>query len=931
MLYVGAAAHEQKDNCPLVAQDIRGTHSMQNQQTKDTKPESLNGNDIRVEKTVLQNRMTVLVFPLHDIPKVSLQLWYHVGSKDEADGEKGIAHLIEHMIFKGTSGKGSLNISESDINTITHMLSGTCNAFTTQDFTGYLFDMPTQHWKEALPIMADCMQHCSFKNDHLNSEMKAVIQELKMRRDKYAQGLYEELLTALLPDHPYHYPIIGYKQDLWTVRGKDLLKFYKKHYHPSNATLVVVGDVNAQEVFDLAKKYFGIIKSEDSYKRPAFYHNNDLVAKSVTLYRDIAQPLAMATYLLPGVTAKKKAAMDTLLWVLANGKGSRLYKKLVDELQLATSFGAVIWELFDYSMLCFVYEPKNVADINTINDLIQQEIDSVVHDGVQEHELTRAMKQAQMVHFSTLEDTQEQAFDIGKYYLATGDANYVFNYMHTSSAQLEEEIRALLAQYCRPSLMNVGKVVPLLDREKELWSKLQKESDEEDTRFLSARVRNTPVELPSYARTLKIKVPRPFNFPKPGELHLADGLKVLYHNNPRIPKIDIVLRFKATAYYDPSDKPGLYNFMIGLLNEGTEQYTAAELADELESRGISFNAYPGGISMSMLTADLEKGLQLLEEIVSRASFPEVEIEKVRSQILADIKNFWDNPSRFSGLLIRERVYKGHPYSKNTLGTVQSITSSTRSDLLDFYHKVITPQETTMAIVGDLTGYDMKSVLEKTIGKWQGPKVVELEFPPLNKTTAQELNYPINRDQVSLAFAALSVDRKNPDYDKLLLFDQILGGGVLGSMKSRLFKLREQSGLFYSIGGSLLSHADEQPGMVLVKTLVSLDRLQEAEKAIQATLKSAADAISEEELSEAKNAIVNSLALNFESNSRTAGAFLLIDRYRLPANYFDTRAATLSAITVPQVQAAVKRVLDTDQLCVVKVGRVLGKETVKCTK
>jgi zinc protease len=333
----------------------------------------------------------------------------------------------------------------------------------------------------------------------------------------------------------------------------------------------------------------------------------------------------------------------------------------------------------------------------------------------------------------------------------------------------------------------------------------------------------------------------------------------------------------------------------------------------------------------MLTADLEKGLQLLEEIVSRASFPEVEIEKVRSQILADIKNFWDNPSRFSGLLIRERVYKGHPYSKNTLGTVQSITSSTRSDLLDFYHKVITPQETTMAIVGDLTGYDMKSVLEKTIGKWQGPKVVELEFPPLNKTTAQELNYPINRDQVSLAFAALSVDRKNPDYDKLLLFDQILGGGVLGSMKSRLFKLREQSGLFYSIGGSLLSHADEQPGMVLVKTLVSLDRLQEAEKAIQATLKSAADAISEEELSEAKNAIVNSLALNFESNSRTAGAFLLIDRYRLPANYFDTRAATLSAITVPQVQAAVKRVLDTDQLCVVKVGRVLGKETVKCTK
>ncbi|MDR3551085.1 MAG: pitrilysin family protein, partial [Candidatus Babeliales bacterium] len=137
-----------------------------------------------VKKKVLSNGLTVLVYETHNIPKVSLQLWYNVGSKDEKSGERGIAHLIEHMIFKGTE-----KLSESDINIVSHMLSGSINAFTSYDYTGYLFNFPTQNWHEALPIMADCMVNCSFKDEHLNSEMKAVIQELKMYRDDYNSTL----------------------------------------------------------------------------------------------------------------------------------------------------------------------------------------------------------------------------------------------------------------------------------------------------------------------------------------------------------------------------------------------------------------------------------------------------------------------------------------------------------------------------------------------------------------------------------------------------------------------------------------------------------------------------------------------------------------------------------------------------------------------
>src|SRR3990170_7174781 len=208
----------------------------------------------KIFKKKLDNGLTVLVYPRHSIPKVSTQLWYNVGSKDEKTGEKGLAHLLEHMIFKGTK-----RLSESDINLITTKLSGSCNAFTSYDYTGYLFDFPTQNWKHSIEILANCMTNCTFKEELLNSELKAVIQELKMYRDYYSSGLMEELVSTIYSDHPYHHPIIGYKQDLWNITRESLLEFYHKHYTPNNATLVVVGDVEPNEVFNTANEYFGHI------------------------------------------------------------------------------------------------------------------------------------------------------------------------------------------------------------------------------------------------------------------------------------------------------------------------------------------------------------------------------------------------------------------------------------------------------------------------------------------------------------------------------------------------------------------------------------------------------------------------------------------------------------------------------------------------
>jgi zinc protease len=870
----------------------------------------------KIYKKVLANGLTVLVRPNHIIPKVSIQLWYNVGSKDEKSNEKGIAHLIEHMIFKGTK-----NLTESDINMITHKLSGYCNAFTSYDYTGYLFDFPSHHWQEAMPIMADCMQNCTFKEEFLASEMKAVIQELKMYKDNYTSSLVEEMISTIFVDHPYHYPIIGFKQDLWSLKREALINFYKKHYIPNNATLVVVGDVEPQDVFAQAEKSFGSIKPDQNYKKDKYYYNPDIISKTVTMYRDVQQPAVILSYVLPGAASKNDYLYDVLSWVLGLGKGSRLHQLLVDELQLATDVEAFSYDLFDYAPFFIYFQPKKAEEIETIIKLIEKEISYLIENGLTSEEILRASKQAEAQYLALLEDNQKQAYVIGQSFIATGDENFLFNYLDFPQEKINVSIKNLLKNYFKSSVMHKGVILPLAEQDKEYWQQLQEQSDALDAKILSNVKRVAPVEKGQHVHTIEILKPKNFVFPRGQKIELPNGLKVCFYQNTNIPKIELILSMPGKHYYDPDLMQGLNSFMCAVMLEGTKNYNAAELAQAIESRGMSMSVTPGRVSMSMLSRDFEIGLELLLEVLTRATFNEKSIEKVRSQIIVELKNYWDDPSAFVGQLSRDQVYKNHPYRKKTFGDIPTIESIQKKDLVEAYQKFITPRNSVLSIVGDLNGYDVKKVLEKKLGAWHGPEIKPIAFPPLEPINHYEINYKINRDQVVLAFVGQSVSRLDKDFDKLLLFDQIFSGGVLGSMSSRLFALREESGLFYTVGGSLLSNADEQPGMVFVKTIVSLDRLKEAETALKKAINEASTYLDEHELQEAKNALANSLVDNFATNRNIASTMLFLERYGLPDDFFDNRAQEYAEISAQEILAAAKKVLDINKMVTIRIGRV----------
>lgn len=868
-------------------------------------------------KSVLSNGMTVLVRPVHEIPKVSMQLWYNVGSKDEKHGERGIAHLIEHMIFKGTQDL----LSESDINMLVHKLSGSCNAFTSYDYTGYLFNMPTHHWREMLPVMADCMQNVRFDKDMLASELKAVIQELKMYRDKYTRTLLEDLLSAIFADHPYHYPIIGFKQDLWNADAELLRQFYKKHYCPNNATLVVVGDVDPCDVVARAEEYFGSIKADQCYAKEKFYHNRDLVTKSVTLHRDIKQPFAALTWRVPGMSEGFDQIISAFELILGRGRSSRLYKKLVHELQLVTSLQVGTDSLFEHSLFFIGFEPKNITDIPRIEAIINDELASIMRDGVTRAECERALNKMRMDLYSTLEDIEQQAYMIGQYYLATGNPEYIFTSLEIAPDVLASGIKELVQLYLRPSMVHKGAVMPLAATEMDLWHELQVASDKEDEAILNAHVRDSAVEPARYADTIDARMPEPFPFPKPHKAVLKNGVKLLSHVNKNTPQVTLILSLRVKSYYDDPAQLGIGMCVAAMLKEGTKKYSASEFADLIESRGMSLSAAPGVIEITALKDDVSFALEILHEVITAAAFESAGLEKVRAQMIAQINNFWDNPNAFSGQLIKEAVYKEHPYAKNSIGTLDTVGRFTVDDLKNYYAQYMSPDGARLAIVGDIEGVNIEELANKYLGEWTGPAVAKMILPVVPNTEAVKIDYPINRDQIVLAFAKKSIERLHPDYDKYLIYNQIFGGGNLGSMSSRLFDLREQSGLFYTISGSLLVGADEAPGMFMVKTIVSKDRLAEAETVIRDAIAHAHDILTEDECEEAKRAIVNTVVDNFASNSSIAQTFLFMDRFNLPERYYDDRAQQLEPITVEELKNAIANCMTSDNLVTLKVGRV----------
>ena len=877
-----------------------------------TSPKAASYVDIQIPKIVdftLKNGLKVLVQPSTDSHDVSMKMFYHVGSKDEKENEKGLAHLLEHMIFKGTK-----KLSELDIDLIVDKLSGWCNASTSYDRTCYDFNFPKRHWKKALPILADCMANCTFKDDHLNSEFKAVIQELKMRKDDYGKSVLLELMSISFPDHPYHFPVIGYKQDIWDVTGKELHKFYRKHYIPNNAVLVVVGDVDPAEVLRLSEKHFSNIPGNPEYKKKSNFLTQDLVARSTTLYRDIKSSKVYLSFVIPGLKDKKTHVIKNLESALTRDNFARLSKILVEEKGLTYSVECAEISLYEFGMFWIIFEPKDINKSNEISEIIIEEITKLQNNGLTDFEIKKIHNQIRSSNYDLLQDNEYKAETIGEYYLASKDYEYPFRYSHQDKSQINNELKSFIKEYLRPCVMYQCKILPIPENEKSNWYNIQDMEDKRDQDILNQRIRESELEKPNYANKITPKPITEIITKVPKEVVLKNGLKVLFVKDKKAPKIDLVLYLKANRAYEPKNKPGILDLMYSLLPKGTNKHSYEEIVHILTRKAIDLYFDVGTISLYCLNTKFETAISIMNEMITDPLFPDHEIKIEKDKFKNDIKSFWDSPRSICSYLANKAIYKEHLSAKKVI-TEEQVDSYTREDLVDCYKKFVTPDKSYVVISGDIKFKKVIKVLEETLANWTGQKIEGIDYGKIKDTETENIHFTLDRDQTHLTIATKAINYLDPDYHKLYLASVILSSG----MSSKLFLIREQTGLFYTCNGSFVSNCTEFPGIFHIKTIVSNDNVEKSKEIFRNLINNFSQIITEDDLTKAKNQLLERYSVQYSTRNYIVSTIAHLYYYNQDWNFYKSILNKINSISLRDVKEAVEKFAK-KEFVTVTVGR-----------
>ena len=875
---------------------------------------SIKQNNQKIFKYVLDNGLTILVAPVKNASQVAVQIWYKVGSKDETFGERGMAHFIEHMVFKGTEKM----LSDTDVDIIGNKLSAYVNAHTWYDFTYYEFSLPLSNWEKVLPIFSDWMQNCRFKQDHMNSEVKAVIQELKMSNDNYKRFLFLSLMSTIFDTHPYHYTTIGFKQDLWALKRKTLIDFYKKHYIAQNATIVLVGDLDPEEAKNNVEKYFGRIKRGKEVSSVPSYLNEDIASKSVTIYRDVEQSIGMLGFVIPGMSKKTFILSDILSALLTNGKSSRLYKKLVDELGLVSGISSNNIGAFDYDLFFITFNPLNENDFYKIKQIILQEIENIIKDGFSDIEIFRAIKSCRIEKQKDMENVQSLADKIGLAYISTGDENYIFENYEGKERELNDNLLNLLKNNFKQSLCNDGRICKISCEDKKYLEQLQNQVGKDDGSVLAELERECKPEAPKYAKKVVGEKIAKKEFLKPELYTLKNGIEVMLCKTDAVDTVECLLKLRADNSYNPDGFDGALDLVYKMMIEGTKSYPGLSLAKEIESYGMNVSLTPGAISCEMLSSDVEKGFDFIRSMICEADFLQSDFDRVKEKQKSFIDSFWDEPRNIVKESAKKLIYKDHPYGKSLLGTKESIEKIDRDFCFDLYKKFLSPSGARLTVVGNFNTETIKKEVADAFESWNGQEVEEIKFPELQNPQSEQIFIEKNRDQVVIAFSGLSVKRLDPEYDYLLIFDQILAR----STDSFIYRLREQTGLFYAAGGSILQGSDQEPGMICIMVMVAKDRVQEAYDAFMKTITSSVDSVTDEEFYLAKENIISSFCKNYDTNAGRAYIFDFLRKFNLPFDYYEKRFDAIRNITKEQMIKSVKKLLKSENISCIKVGKSL---------
>lgn len=821
-----------------------------------------------VNLVTLDNGLQVILREDRSAPVVSVQAWCRAGSIDEGAWlGAGLSHVLEHMLFKGTTTRGGAEIDQA-----VQAAGGYMNAYTSFDRTVYYISAPNTGAKVAVDILCDIMQHATLPADELVKELDVIRREMDMGNDDPGRRSSRRLFEVAYTRSPYRFPIIGLTDIFNRLTREQIAGYYAEKYAPNNCFFVVVGDFQSEEVLGWIKTSYagnGARPVPANVLRPEPRQTN---TREVVEESSVELGHFHLAWHMPDVQHPDTPALDVLATLLGSGRSSRLFQTVRERAGLAHSVSAWIYTpgqtgLFGLSGVC------DGDKFAAARDAMLAEVERVKTERVSAAELAKAVKQFTAGTLATRKTMEGQAQDLGGNWMLTHDLNFSERYLAAVRRLTPEDLCRVANEYLTETGRTAYALLPT----------------------------GAAPKAESTAEILSEHPVRKFDLP--------NGLRLLVKEDHRLPFVEFRLAFNGGLLAETTLNTGITSLLSRMLVKGTPTRTAEEIATEIESLGGSLEPYAGnhsfGLSAEVMRDDFETGLQLFTDVLLRPTFPAEPLERERQVQLAGIRGQRDQLLQCAFKAMRRGLFGENGYGLDALGTEDVVRKLSAGDLRSYHQRLIVPNNAVLAVFGDVHADAVRGALEAALGEWKPGQIFgALSAQPV--ATQSRFDEARDKEQavVALGFPGTTFD--SADRCALELIHE-----ACSDMGSRLFvRIRDELGLAYYV--STTNFLGRTPGYFAFYCGTAPEKADLVETELRAQAAAlASDGLTDEELARAKAKIIGQRKIARQDLGGLALSTALDELYGLGYGHSATEEERYSAVTREQVRAVAAKYLRAD--------------------
>ena len=877
--------------------------------------------EIKYETYTLPNGLKVITHVDHRLPLVAVDLWYHVGPLNERAGRTGFAHLFEHMMFEGSEHVGE----KAHIKYVQGAGATDVNGTTDFDRTNYFETMPANQLELALWLESDRMGFLmeGLNRDLLKNQRDVVRNERRQGEGRPYDVAQEELMHELFPkDHPYYPDVIGSHADIEAARIADIRDFHQQFYTPNNASIAVAGDFDPVKLKALLTKYFGPIPAGPKVEPVNVATPAITKQRRETVTDTVKLPQLEIAWLTPARFTPGAEDAQVAMFALGEGKVSRLDQALVYKAQIAQSVtcGVDALKLTGVAQCEITAKPGvKLADLEAV---VWKEIDRLQKEGPTDEEVEAAKATAlsrkieglqRLGGFGGVADT----LDLYNQY--TGDPGYLPKDIAATEAVTKASAQAAAQKYFTKDSVAIVECVP----GKKVLNDVPRSPDNTDA---DVKLVNPYTDEFEKAQDWRKTAPKAgpavmVHLPVPETFTLANGLKVYLVPEHALPVLSATVVSRAGSENNPAGKAGLATLTAQTMGEATTTLGLSELANAQERIGtrigVSANMEGASAQMTVLTNHTNEGMKLLADVIEHPALNSDDLERLRKQRLTGIQQESDNVQAMASRVGPKLVFGDTPYGTSGSGTTDSVKALTLDDVKTFYAANYGPKDSALVLAGDVTVAEARKLAEENFGKWTGTASAEAVIPPAPKlglTHVVIIDKP-GAPQTALLAYGVGVPANSPDIPAISVMNYTLGGAFASRIN---MNLREAHGYTYGANSQYLSYSDG--GLFVAGGLVRTDITGPAAKELMGEItKFPGSPSTEAEMTQAKDARVQSLPGQFETTEAIAGSMASLFVFKRPLDYYATLPAKYRAVTEADVERVAKEDIHPDQLIIVAAG------------